>query len=522
MRATNWLINKLKNFRRCLKRRKFFIAAAILSIVLTLFLGWFSQFLFISEFLKRANAELAVPIVGYEYSKDRDEASARKELPEITILKVTDADLNAAKESYPPSHRFHARKMEKLRFYGTPKALFINILFLEQRSEAKQLRSELCKLREKGTKIYIASILPESELSDDFKRVTKPADGTLVWPVGDKACDLLAAEVSVRKQTDNFTNQAWSYCLNDSLATEMGKTDGNSKCQQIQRNPYGIKKINSAAYQIYLDLGNPAIELGNSSEMALTWGTERKKNESTQGVESDNCRYKLSSMDLLAWPSIIKGLFSAESIKSFCPYFNELTLGELQLANNRDSLINEQIVFYGYQLNGLNSFSNIPTKGLQHAMNVPAMALDNLLVYANNAKFNKDFVDSKSLIAFIIALQLSLILIKELITKSLNNSRIIRNIGKYRFWPKDMHFNSLVSRLALISISPILIFPAMWIGSGFFNLGVMGWIEYAAIGFLSEAIGIRDKIEKDLITFIKFFSIKLSTFFNFFSHRRYP
>ncbi len=505
MRTPYWVKRKALNFRRPLRRRKFFVPAAIISVSITLFLGWFSQFLFISEFLKRANAELAAPIVGYQYHKDRDSRNAINkskdlvEIPEITILKVTDADLNSANETYPPSHRYHARRFEELLDYGTPKALFIDILFLEQRSEAQQFISSLCKLRMAGTKIYVASILPESELSADFKGFTQPADETLVWPVGDKACDLLAAEVSVRKQTDEFTHQAWSYCLDDSLAAESGQATSNSKCQQINSNTYGIKKINSAAYQIYLDLKNPAITFGNTSEMALTWSTESNPNDLIPGAEKLDCRSRLSKFDFLAWPNVIKGIFSEESVKAFCPIFNELTVNELRKHENRGSLIDEQIVFYGYQLDGINDFSYTPAHGIQHAMNVHAMALDNMLVYEEKAKSNKELFDSYRLLAFNIFLQLLIILVAEFLT----NSTLIPRLKNYkeprRTFPNIQHTKSLARKLALISVAPVLILPIMWIGSSLLNLGVMGWIEFAAIGYLSEAIGLRHKIEEDLI-----------------------
>jgi hypothetical protein len=489
---------KLKKSRCSIAQRKFFVLSAIISISFNLFLGWFSQFLFISEFLKRANAELAAPIVGNQYRKDRDKALTVKEIPEITILKVTDADLNAAKESYPPSHRYHARQLEDLLVFGTPKALFIDIIFLDRRSEAHQLRNSLCELRKAGTKIYVASILPKNELSDDFKGFTQPANETLVWPVGDKACDLLAAEVSVRKQTDDFTNQAWSYCLDDRLAVETKSVDVSSNCQNIRNNIYGIKRLNSAAYQIYLDLDNAAIHLSNTSEMALTWGTERDEHNLIITSEKSACRRNLLIFDFLAWPNVIKDFFSAKSVMPFCHYFNELTIGELKQDENRDSLIDNHIVFYGYQLDGINDFSYTPTRGIQHAMNVHAMALDNMLVYANSAKSNIELFESKGLLFFNIVLQFVLILILELFAKFSYKYRINHIVEKCRYLPKMPHFNSLLCKLALISISPIFIFPAMWIGSGILNLGVMGWIEFAAIGFISEAIGLRHKIEDDL------------------------
>jgi len=501
-------LHRFKSIRNRFAMRKYFLPASIISILLTLFLGWFSQFIFISEFSKRANAELAAPIVGHQYSLDKanrnsiNKLSGKDEIPEITILKVTDADLNSAGQSYPPSHLYHGLRLNEIFESGTPKVLFIDILFLDERNEPKALIDALCELRKAGTKIYIASVIPQAPLSPDFRLLTKPANKPIDWPIGERACSLIAAEVSVRKQTDEYTNQTWGYCLNYSFMRN--NQDDNRKCQQLTSNEYAISKVNSAAYQIFLDIENESIDATDGSEMALTWATEIDPQKTTVNVDETNCRNRRFAFDFLAWPNVIKGLINEKTVQPFCPYFNELTIAEFRSQNNKESLIQNNIVFYGYDLKGINDFSYIPARGYMHSMNVHAMALDNMLVYKEGSKFNKEIFDSSGLLIFSILLQIFIILLSELLGSFALKFRTLNKIRNCHYLPKLAHTRSLLIKLVILSLSPILIIPTMYIGSTLLNLGVMSWVEYAAIGFLSEALGLRKMIEDDLVSLDRF------------------
>lgn len=498
-------VNKIQDYGRHIWQRKSFYLSCIFSIILTLILGHFSQYLFISEFLKRGNAELAAPMIGAQYNSDRDErnltnlSSGETEIPKITIIKITDEDIKMLGLTYPLSFGYHGRALDAISEHGTPKAIFIDMLFFEPREDFHVLQDALCKLRKKGTKIYIASNMPKRPLTSEFRQITQIARGKIKWPEGEYSCKLLAAEVAVDKTTDKFTNQAWNYCLY--IDKSGAKSKDLNNCQITSSTKYGITTINKPAYQIYLDMGYSAINKNNSPELALTWATETEKDPKMLKHDSNQaCRNSIKFLDRIALPDIIKKQLDRDSIKPFCPYFNELTMSDFKDSDNQEALIDNNIVFYGSELDGINDFSYTPSRGKMHSMNVHAMALDNLLVYQDNSKFNKELCESKGLLLFVLAWQIFIIALSIALEKVVSKIKFFGQLNNCSCLPQMIHFKSFIVKITLLIFAPFLILLLIPIGYSLLNLGVMSWIEYAAIGSFSEVLGLRKMIEEDLVS----------------------
>jgi len=446
-------VNKIQDYGRHIWQRKSFYLSCIFSIILTLILGHFSQYLFISEFLKRGNAELAAPMIGAQYNSDRDErnltnlSSGETEIPKITIIKITDEDIKMLGLTYPLSFGYHGRALDAISEHGTPKAIFIDMLFFEPREDFHVLQDALCKLRKKGTKIYIASNMPKRPLTSEFRQITQIARGKIKWPEGQYSCKLLAAEVAD------------------------------------------------------LDMGYSAINKNNSPELALTWATETEKDPKMLKHDSNQaCRNSINFLDRIALPDIIKKQLDRDSIKPFCPYFNELTMSDFKDSDNQEALIDNNIVFYGSELDGINDFSYTPSRGKMHSMNVHAMALDNLLVYQDNSKFNKELCESKGLLLFVLAWQIFIIALSIALEKVVSKLKFFGQLNNCSCLPQMIHFKSFIVKITLLIFAPFLILLLIPIGYSLLNLGVMSWIEYAAIGSFSEVLGLRKMIEEDLVS----------------------
>lgn len=284
----------------------------------------------------------------------------------ISVVLLRDSDLKSNYVTWPVPYDFHALVLERIAD-RKPKAIMIDLLFVDDRSEANNSLEDLTSLFQKSNsqpkngeetsepRIFLAALTADREHSDVIERLKNTTYSAVVrWPI---------------------KTQAEMSPLYYPLARGAG-VSGDAP---------------SAAYRIfqYLCSGENAdckIPWPGSSQfqepMKIFWGVEPTKRPFRKvdctPVEADPYdRWK-------QWLNTPRMDFLQK-----CPYSPQLSIADLLDSSTENEakvrwMIKDRVVFYGSTLVGSGDVTQSPVHGRVPGILLHAMALDNLLALGPN------------------------------------------------------------------------------------------------------------------------------------------
>ena len=342
----------------------------ITTVVVGLLLAFISSNLPVQEIAKRMTTRIYAPFLTLNYSTQGRET--------ITVVTLDDVDLQSYGLSWPVPLDYYQRLIDRIVTFQ-PKALFIDVLFLDNRDDklVDRLRKSTCRASDAGVPVFIATLArPDGTLATD-----KPG----VLPASNVEEALFGARNSLGKP-----------CVIPTLANiAPDKLDQSQWQYPLERNAENGRS--SVALAMYCHFNQDQCPRDISEPQALIWGTRAATtNEQTMisrnaaGDVNPSCRSLWHMSEAIPGLSLLQTMTSHSPQLPLCPYHQVVPVRAFQYldspaagygfsAAEMKTALNGKMVLIGADLAASGDNVISPFHGRLPGVHVHAMALDNLI-----------------------------------------------------------------------------------------------------------------------------------------------
>lgn len=320
-----------------------------------------------AEAAKRMAARAYMPILTETYpAQGRDQ---------ITVLTIDDLDLEHLGMSWPVPMDYYQRLIDRLVVLR-PKALFIDILFLDDRPKGlvDRFAQAACAAREAGTPVYVASLGGQRRPSRTMEWLAAASSG------GSPCIQFVAPNIL----DDRYDRSTWEYPL-----------------QVIDQD--GAPGLRSAALALACDLVPGACPAATDTAMSILWptrgdqiNTELHLQADREGVLRPTCVNEVPLLDMVPLVShIVRNFLGQGQRPVLCPYNRQIPIRALSgvglEADERIAVIREKIVLLGTAFQSSGDRIASPLDQELPAVHAHAIALDNLISLNGEYRRSGDF-----------------------------------------------------------------------------------------------------------------------------------
>lgn len=294
----------------------------------------------------------------------------------ITVLTMDDQDLAYLGLNWPVPMDYYQRLLDRL-VAAKPKALFIDILFLDDRPAELVARfaQAACAARDAGIPVYIASLQEQKRPSRTMTQLAAARTASGAPCLQSVAPNLL---------DDHYDRSTWDYPLGVAV-------------------PGAPAPIRSAAAALACDVVPSACPAMSGAPMALLWPTHGDPlnpimhlSLDADGVMQRSCVNEVAWVDLVPLlPYTVRNIVRGGPKPTLCPYNRQIPIRALSgvglNAAERDAVVRDKILLLGtaFQSNGDRVVSPLGQDLV--GVHAHAMALDNLITLKGQYRRSGDF-----------------------------------------------------------------------------------------------------------------------------------